>query len=72
MLEEDLKLAQALARVRTSNNHSNNNRADAAEEQTSAETEGSIKTHASMVLEKVQGFRRVLLIPITFMHITLG
>jgi len=51
MLEGDLKLAQALARVHTS---SNDQPADAHAHADA----GAIKTHASLVLEKVQGFRR--------------
>jgi hypothetical protein len=61
MMEGDLKLAQALARISTNNSRSNspartgspNPGADGG----GTATDDAMKTHASMVLEKIQGFR---------------
>jgi hypothetical protein len=64
MMEGDLKLAQALARISTNNSRSNspartgspNPGADGGGGGT-ATADDAMKTHASMVLEKIQGFR---------------
>ena len=59
-MEEDLKLAQAMARLardnksRTTSSSEGNN---SAEGQQTGPDGTIIKTHASMVLDKVQGFR---------------
>ncbi len=66
-MEGDLKLAQALARISTNNSRSNspartgspNPGADGGGGGT-ATADDAMKTHASMVLEKIQGFRWVL------------
>ncbi|KAK4036106.1 hypothetical protein OUZ56_028176 [Daphnia magna] len=61
MMEGDLKLAQVLARMSTNNSRSNspartgspNPGADGG----GTASDDAMKTHASMVLEKIQGFR---------------
>lgn len=54
-MEEDLKLAQHLARMHTNNSRSSS--PAGGEPADGAAGDGSIKTHASMVLDKIQGFR---------------
>jgi hypothetical protein len=62
MMEGDLKLAQALARISTNNSRSNSpartgSPNPGADGGGTAATDDAMKTHASMVLEKIQGFR---------------
>lgn len=64
MMEEDLKLAQALARLDTPSNRSSSRNHQSSQSDNSANSgdisedgSSSIKTHASLVLDKVQGFR---------------
>lgn len=64
-MEEDLKLAQAMARMHTNReNHAQRSASPAGGSGRNSPAtvtdgeEASIKTHASMVLEKIQGFRR--------------
>lgn len=65
MMEGDLKLAQALARISTNNSRSNSpartgSPNPGADGGGTATADDAMKTHASMVLEKIQGFRWVL------------
>jgi len=66
MMEEDLKLAQHLARLpsssRDNSRHQSPQRRDGGggadqSDAGSIADDSNIKTHASMVLEKIQGFR---------------
>lgn len=66
MMEEDLKLAQAMARMHTNREANTGMRSsspaagsgrNSPAPDPSAGDDPNIKTHASMVLEKIQGFR---------------
>ena len=59
-MEEDLKLAQALAKgLINSQKNSRSSSPAGGDPDGTLNADGSMKTHASMVLEKIQGFRWV-------------